>query len=151
MVAFAAACHCRPTAGGEATAGAVASPHLTWTRDWTTLHVLGKDGSAEYDFHPHGWGSAGRAPAHLRWMVPASELQALLKTLAERSACDLHGTGRQPAPEEREATLELSFPGLHCTVTMLENDWDPRVSGPLDSLAARVAKEGTPAASAPDP
>jgi hypothetical protein len=140
---------CNPAAKpseGSVAAGSVApattvSRHLTWTRDWTTL-IVKEDGSAEYDFHPSGWGSEGATPAHVQWKVPPADLQTLLETLSDQSVCKLHGSGRSPVPEEHNATLELAFPGLQCTVSMLENDWKPSVTGPLDSLAARGAQQG---------
>jgi hypothetical protein len=60
----------------------------------------------------------------------------------------MRGKDRKPVPEEHQAILELSFPRLECTVSMLENDWSPSVQAPLDALAARAAKEGLATSSA---
>ena len=141
---------CASAAGAPAT-GTKTPPPPAWLvvwhtgNGWTTL-AIDAHRVAHYDFHPFGHG-ANPADAR-RFEEPlAPDVLAQLETkLAACKVCDLPASHRDPVPEEGSQDVTLALGKLHCTTSLLANDWykppAATCAAALDALTEHVRTHG---------
>jgi hypothetical protein len=70
-----------------------------------------------------GPGSPGGREQEYRGTATPAEMEGLRKTFDDNDVCDIESERETGIPDEGHPTLQVSFPGMECTISLWDGEW----------------------------